>query len=136
MKSFLLSLALALPLAAGLLPNQYIVELSGDPASVRLARQGLRVHGHTRELQAHRQAVQAEQQPVRRAILQRSGKVVGSVDTVADALLVQIPDAQAQSLAALPGVKAVHPARSFKMTLDHAEAIHKVPEAWTAIGGP
>lgn len=133
---FLLLVAASVSLAAATIPGQYIVELTGEPAAARLAHRGLRVRGHARELQAHRQAVRLEQAPVRRAVEQANGVVVGAVDTVSDALLVRIPDAQASQLAALPGVKSVHPARTFHPTLDHAVAFHKVPDAWTQIGGP
>jgi subtilisin family serine protease len=56
------------------------------------------------------------------------------MDTVANALVVQIPDARASVLASVPGVKRVHSERLFQIVLDHALPLHKVPDAWNMVG--
>ena len=46
-----------------------------------------------------------------------------------------MPDNLVSQVAALPGVKRVRKARPVKLNLDHALPIHKVQQAWAAIGG-
>ena len=59
---------------------------------------------------------------------------MGPVDTVANAMFVQIPDDAAAQLATLPGVKRVLPVRMMHMVLDRAVLLHKVADAWSQIG--
>jgi subtilisin family serine protease len=47
---------------------------------------------------------------------------------------VEVPDAEAQALAQVPGVKRVRPVREFHLLLDRALPLHHVPEAWSAVG--
>jgi subtilisin family serine protease len=56
------------------------------------------------------------------------------MDTVVNAMVVEIPEAKAAALARIPGVKRVHPERVFQMTLDHALPLHKAPDAWNRVG--
>src|SRR5262249_3800741 len=62
--------------------------------------------------------------------------VLASFETVLNAVVVAMPDAQASRLAVISGVARVHPVRLVKPYLDHALTLHKVPDAWAAIGGP
>src|SRR6185369_635325 len=57
-----------------------------------------------------------------------------SLDTVANAFIVRVADAKAAGLASIPGVVHVYPVRSFKLNLDHALPLHRVPEAWQQVG--
>jgi subtilisin family serine protease len=123
-------LLLWLPLAAQVVPDLYIVELSGEPAAVYAAQEGRRA------AESQRGRVQAQQASLRRALEQAGAEVVDSVDTVANALVVRLADSEAWRLSAMPGVRRVHPVRQFKLLLDRALPLHTVPEAWAQVGGP
>src|SRR5205085_5416193 len=42
---------------------------------------------------------------------------------------------KASQLASIPGVVRMHAVRMYQRSLDHALPLHKVPDAWTFIGG-
>src|SRR5579863_7204901 len=117
---------------AGVVPDRYIVELTAAPAAERVAASGRRPSRSL--LTQHRSQVRAEQQSARLAIEQQGGQVLGSIDTVANALIVHMPASAVARLAQVPGVKRVHPVRQFRMLLDHAVIVTKVSDAWNAIG--
>src|SRR5947199_6483638 len=125
------ALFLAIPLGAANVPNRYIVELSTEPVS-RVAGRARLIHSPAAE--RHRGRVRAEQSSARAQIQQAEGTVMGAIENVGNALVVQIDDAKAGRLAALPGVRKVYPVREFHMMLDHALPLHHVPEAWTQVG--
>jgi subtilisin family serine protease len=117
----LLRLALWVPvLSAQVVPGRYIVELRTPPA--------------------RRVEARAEQATVRPQVERLGAHVVASLNTVANALVVEVPTAGAARLAArlasiIPGISRVHPVRLVRPYLDHALVLHKVPDAWTTIGG-
>jgi len=117
---------------AGTVPDQYIVELTGEPAARRMAAEGRRANQV--EVVRYRAAVQAEQAAASLTIEQAGGQVIGSIDTVGNALFVRMPASDAARLAALPGVKRVLPVRRFKLVLDHAVVVNKIVDAWNQIG--
>lgn len=98
------------------------------------ARGNARAILHTAQAEQQRATIRAEHAQARVAIEQAGGRVRGEMENLLDAMLVEIPDADAAALATAPGVKAVYPARKFEMTLDHALPLHHVPDAWTQIG--
>jgi subtilisin family serine protease len=103
-------------------PDRFIVELAGPPA----------VQPATRS--ARRASIAGEQGALERALSARGLRVQASVDTVANALIVEAPDEAA--LAGLPGVKKVHRVRLHKpVLLEHELDIHKVRDAWSQLGG-
>ncbi len=114
-------------------PNQYIVELSGTPAAVPLARaswaDGVRV------LETRRDAIEAQQRDLERILLMFGATPIGAVSTVSNAVLVRVPDQVAQRLAALPGVERVVQAYEMQRTLESALPLLHVPEGWLRIGG-
>src|SRR6266545_1470035 len=79
------------------IPGRYIVELSGEPA-ISTSTKGM-----------HRQAAMDR----RAAVEQQDAQVIDTVDTVANALIVQAKSADA--LAKLPGVKRVHQVRLYHL---------------------
>src|SRR5262245_51169835 len=97
------------PLAfGGIVPNQYIVELSTEPVAEHAVR--MRARGETPraamrrpEVEQHRVRIRSEQSATRARVEEKSGEVVGQVENVANALIVNIPDAQAATLTSLPG---------------------------------
>jgi subtilisin family serine protease len=119
-------------LAAQVVPGKYIVELTGEPAAAMAARvSGARLDA---ALQI-RPLVRAEQARLRPQIEAIGGRVAGSADIVANALIVEIPDAGAPRLAQLPGVLRVSPVPLMHASLDRALPLLQVPDAWTILGG-
>ncbi|MEK7753944.1 MAG: S8 family serine peptidase [Acidobacteriota bacterium] len=127
----LLGLALlAAPVLAQVVPDIYIVELTGDPVIALGSKSG------PREAAGDRRArIMTEQSALRQAVRAIDGEVISSVQIVANALVVRIPDSRAGDLERLPGVARVHQVREAKMELDQALPLHRVPEAWTRMGG-
>ena len=125
-------------LASDLVPNRYIVELSTESVGAHLIRATSRVAARTRlhnaDAEAHRTAVRAQQATVRTAVQSARGRVLGSAETVRNALVVEIPDAEASRLASIPGVVKVEQARYLTLHLDHALPLHNVPQAWSQVG--
>ena len=123
-------------LAAGVVPDRYIVELSTEPVAQRItAPRGMgRAALDGADARQHRQRVRAEQESVRGLIEQAGGAVVGAVENVSNALIVRIPDAQAGRLAGLSGVRRVMQVREFHLLLDHALPLHRVLAAWDQVG--
>jgi minor extracellular serine protease Vpr len=132
------TLFFALPLFAATVPNRYIVELSiesvVDHVSGSLVRGGAQARLHSAGAEQHRAAIRAQQARARAAIEQSGGRIRGVLETLRNALLVEIPDEKADNLVRAPGVQAVYPVRLFEMSLDHALPLHHVPDVWTQIG--
>jgi subtilisin family serine protease len=129
---------LSVPLCAGILPDRYIVELTGESAAQYIARtfpanQRREALLGAPGLQA-RASVRREQAAVRARLERRGARIAGSVDTVANALFVHIPAARVARLRNVRGVLRILPERTYQLTLDHALPLHKVPQAWS-LGG-
>jgi minor extracellular serine protease Vpr len=120
--------------AATVVPNRYIVELSTESVGAHLARAGGRSALHSAAAASHRDLVRAQQTATRKLVQSAGGKVLGSVDTVSNALKVEIPDAAAPTLRSIPGVVNVYPVRTFDLLLDRALLLHNVPQAWSQAG--
>jgi subtilisin family serine protease len=117
-------------LAAQRVPDSYIVELSGEPVAIEMAKRGRRAAVADRKAQ-----VRAQQQRMRQALEVRGAEILDAVETVANALIIRIPDAQAAALGSVPGVRRVYPDYLHKLHLDRALPLHGVPAAWQQIGG-
>ncbi len=118
-----------LTLAGQYVAGAYIVELAAEPVAA-VAKQSSRQAGEDR-----RARIRAEQQNFRQAAEAVGARVVESVENVANALMVRIPDEQAAVLESLPGVVRVYPVREARAELDRAAVFHKVPDAWIEAGG-
>ena len=132
-------LLLCLPaFSADTVSNRFLVELSNESVGAHVARSAPRgaARGllHTPAAGQHRALVRSQQATVRTAIQAAEGKVLGAVETVANALMVEIPDAKASRLASIPGVLKVYPVYTFRLVLDHALPLHHVPQAWSQVG--
>src|SRR6478672_8551891 len=130
---FLWTLLLTFPLFAENVPGRYIVELTTEPVATQargLGRDAMR----SPAAQRARARIRAEQAAARGRVQAAEGVVSASLENVQNALVVEIDDAKAPRLAALPGVRKVYPVREFRLLLDHALPLHKVPEAWTQVG--
>ncbi len=133
------SILLWLPIAVGqTVPGRYIVELTGDPIAVhaerRVGRVDRRLDMQSPRARARRQALRMEQRAVRDRAVEQNAEVVDSVESLANALIVRVPDEKAAALGRIPGVRRVHPVRLFHMSLDRALPLHRVPEAWAQVG--
>lgn len=118
-------------LPAQRVPGHYIVELTEDPVFLAAAKSGApRLAAADR-----RAAVRRQQREVRRRLAGRRAVVYGSVERVANALLVKLPDERAEAIAAVPGIKRVRPVRWIRLSLDRALSLHHVPQAWANLGG-
>lgn len=130
MKRLLLAGLLAAHLAnltkAADVAGEYIVELAGPPAVTVSPAKSPR-------LAASRSNVRAAQASVRVALAAADVDVVTSTDTVMNALIVRSGDPE--QLRRTPGVARVYPVRLYKMTLDRARVLHKLPEAAALLGG-
>ncbi len=119
-------------LSAQFVPGKYIVELAGPAAADTAVQQA--TGKHEAALRA-RSAVLSEQARMRPRLASLGARVVAGIDTVANALVVEIPDADAPQLATLPGVARVTPVPLMHARLDHALPLIKAPEAWATLGG-
>lgn len=125
-------LAAIFSLAAGAgqtVAGRYIVELEAEPAIATAGKDFSAAALRDRAAQ-----VRANQEFVRQALAARNLTVKAAVDTVANALIVEAPDASA--LSAVPGVRAVYPVREYQLKLDRVIALMKFPQAWAQAGGP
>ena len=119
---------------AAAVPNQYIVEMEGDPVATHVARHAPRAGVHGQAAGTRRAQIREQHRTMRAQIEASEAQVVGALDTVANAFIVNIADEKAATLASIPGVLRVHPVRKFKLVLDHALPLHHVPEAWQQVG--
>ncbi len=133
MKSVLFLFFSAAAMFGQVVPGRYIVELAGDPAATAVTKEGARFAARDPRFPARRTSVRQRQLNARRAVANHGGTVLESMDTVMNALIVNIPDARAAELMQVPGVVAIHPVRRLKPLLDHALPLHKVPDAWATL---
>jgi subtilisin family serine protease len=121
-------------LLAAKIPGRYIVELSTEPVVEHVANSAGARGIHSAAANAHRATIHGQQRALQTEMGQHSATVLDSVDTVANAMMVQVPDDRANELAALPGVKRVYQERTYRMVLDHAAILQKVDQAWNLVG--
>src|SRR5271165_6063376 len=114
---------------AQVIPGRYIVELTGAPLGAEVRTKG---RAALRDKAAQ---IQTEQARVRPLIERHRAKVLSSMDSLFDALIITAPDSEAAAIAAIPGVKKVYPVYQYTVDLDHALPIHNVPDAWNNILG-
>jgi subtilisin family serine protease len=114
------------------------VELTGESAAQSIARTVAPSQRRAALMgDAGRQArarVRQEQAVVTIRLARRGARIVGSVNTVANALFVEMPAARVARLRSVRGVLRVLPERTYQLALDHALPLHKVPQAWS-LGG-
>ena len=112
--------------------QQYTVVLDEPPVAARFAsREAL----SQAQASQYRAQIQQSQRKVREGLEARSIRVIGGVDTLLNALFVSATPAQKAEIEALPGVKGVVPARTYRPALDKAVPQVNAPAAWTAVGG-
>ena len=124
-KLLLLLLGVTAFASAERVPGRYIIELEPDAAPLNAAR--LRNSARLTRVRAGQDAL--------RQRLKSHTRVLATTENLSSSLLVELPDAEAASLAGLPGVKHVYPVRTISLHLDRAVALTHVLEAWQNIGG-
>lgn len=133
MKFVLPFLLFLCPALAQIVPGQYIVQLDGEPAGAALVRQGLKTATAHQQLAAERSRVRAAQLAARQEIERRGGHVLASIDTVANELIVEIADARAGELNAIPAVTKVYRVHRTRKALDHAMPLLHITDAWNLL---
>ena len=135
-------------LMGAIIPGHYVVELTTPSVAEQLfGRDGQAVYRQRGRLAApglmasasaesHRRLLRSEQQGVRRRIEAKGGaRVHGAIDTVANALFVELAGEGARAqLLSIPGVKRVLPAREFHRVMDRAVLVNRIADAWAQIG--
>src|SRR5262245_16555269 len=115
-------------------PGYYILEMSGDPVAVHVANHA-RSSGIRGAAAIERRAqIREQQRPIRARLENAQAEILDSVDTVANAFVVRIPEEKAAVLESIPGISRVYPVRRFRLRLDRAVPLHHVPEAWQQVG--
>src|SRR5260370_237416 len=139
MKRFTLFLSLLLAgsslTVAQIVPDRYIVELSGEPAAAYAVRLGHRAHFADAEFQVRAAAIREQHLRVQSALEGKGAEILGETQAVTNMMFVRISSDRAAELASIPEVVRVHPVRLYKLKLDHALPLLKVPDAWNQIGG-
>jgi minor extracellular serine protease Vpr len=119
-------------------PSQrYILTLQDPPLSKQVltglthSRAALR----TAAAEAQREKLIGAQENLKSLLRQRGISVLGSVNTLANAIFVSVRPERAGELSALPGVSGVLPVVKLHRTLNTALGLINTSAAWTALGG-
>ena len=120
---------LTLAAYAQVVPGRYIVELTRSPLGAEVRTKGRAA------LKDRAAQIQTDQARIRPLIERHQAKVLASMDSLFNALIITAPDSEAAAIAAIPGVKKVYPVYQYTADLDHALPIHRVPDAWNNILG-
>ncbi len=123
----------ALGVSAQIVPDAYIVELTAAAPAEQAVEYGQRPSRPN--LRSSLNIVHDQQRIVRRLLEQLGATPVDAVDTVANALLVRMPESRANRLGTLAGVRRVYRVRRIEPQLERALPLLKVPEAWARAGG-
>ncbi len=76
-----------------------------------------------------------ERSAVRSRLEARGARVLDSLDTVANALVVDWPTGEVTALEQIPGVRKVYRDVEIRLKDEAALALHNVPQAWERVGG-
>ncbi len=132
-KRLLLFLLVFFPInAAPPVSNRYALLLADPPVShfyqSRAAMASPNAAAYRRQIRATRAALRSQ-------VASRGFHVTGEADTLLNAVFVAAPRERAAELAAIPGVTAVIPLRSYKLDLNQAVKLVDASGAWNALGG-
>ena len=122
----------SLPLVAQLASNRYALILEDPPVSSKYTTTEA---ARSAEARNYRGQIQSRQQTLRNELASRKVPVVGSADTLLNAIFVAASSDRVAELKSLPGVKAVVPLRRYRRNLNRAIQLVNVPAAWNALGG-
>jgi subtilisin family serine protease len=125
------------PVLASAATHRYIVELTTEPAA-RFASRSFGAHKESLarpEVTQHLARIKNEQDGVAAQLQVLGGTVVGRTNIASNVLVVDLPDEKAASLMSVPGVARYHKVRHYRPVLDQATFVHKLPQAYSLIGG-
>ena len=111
---------------------RYTLILDDPPVSARFSSAEASEERSARDYGAR---IRQTQQTVRQRLESRGVRVLGSVDTLLNALFVAAPAERRAELAELPGVKGVVASRAVRPALNKATALVNAPAAWSVPGG-
>lgn len=125
-------------------PGRFIVEMeepsvlaaqikAKEPPKSSLPGGAAREAASAGEVQVRLARVRAQQDRVMEHLFPRHVSIRGQVDTVANALIVEAADISV--LQNLPFVKSVRPVKTYRLALDRALSVLRIPEAWARVGG-
>jgi subtilisin family serine protease len=106
----------------------YTLILEDPPVAARFSAAG-------RGAEDYRARILDAQRMVRQRLESKGVRVLGSVDTLLNAVFVAAPPARRGELAELPGVKGVVASRTLRPALNKAAALVGAPAAWSSIPG-
>ncbi len=127
----ILFFTLAIPFYGQQAPARYIVELEGAPLGFSAP---LSADAPARRAAAER-LLRTQAQFAERLAALPGSRITASMTTVINAVAVEISPEAAEELSELPGVVRVYPVVNYRPLMDSAPAVHRAPEAWSAIGG-
>jgi subtilisin family serine protease len=88
----------------------------------------------TSQKDARRGEIQTHQKPVVDAVRQAGGVVVGELQDAYAGVHVKVRSGSLTTLAAVPGVTAIHLMPTYKPSLTHSVPYIEAPQAWTSTG--
>ena len=113
-------------------PVELIVELTGDPVAVVQARAGRTLSSGERTQVRH--ALAEAQGRLAEQLTRKGVKVLTRMQSAVNAVRVRTTSAQVASIAALPGVKAVHAVPRHTVSNTVSVPFLGVPDVWSATG--
>lgn len=124
---------------AATVPDRYIVELSMEPVVEHVIGKSGITSGQRRisslrsdEAQIHRSRVQSQHQEIRNR-MPAGAVVLDEVDTVANAMFVQMTAEEAKQLAGSAGVRRILTVRTLHRVLDRAVSLTGIVDAWNQL---
>jgi subtilisin family serine protease len=123
---FLLVFPLAAP--AQIVPGRFIVELD-LPSAIEFSKSSRSADA----IRDHSARLRLQHEQLRGLIESRRGRVRGTVDTVANAIIVE--EATEAELQTLPGLRRVIPVRYLELNLDRITPLMNFTAAWEKAGG-
>lgn len=109
-----------------------VIEMTGDPVAVVQAEKGRELSAG--EVGAIKSELEQAQEPVADVIADKGGDVQAQMQSAYNGIQASVPASELDAVAALPGVVAIHPARSY--TVDNAVSVPflGVPQVWQNTG--
>lgn len=109
-----------------------VVEMKGDPVAVVQAEKGRDLSSSERS--SIKKALKKAQDAITGSIQGKGGKIEAKMQSAYNGMQVNVSAKQVKAIAALPGVVAIHPVRTY--TVDNAVSVPflGVPQLWQSTG--
>ena len=125
----------SVPIWAQPVPGRYIVELSSEPAAALSAARSVGFSSIEEGVVRRKAEIAAEHAVMEQSIRSLGGVVRGRLDTLVNAMSVELTEEAAARMREMPGVRGVYPDVKVEKHLDHALSVHKIPDSWSRIPG-